>query len=114
MFKKLFLCFVLIGMVLSLSACGSSANTEQKSQDKLKVVVSFYAMKEFAEAIGKDKVNIQTIIPDGTEPHDFEPKANDLEKLSTAKMKGQVFCKFFSNLKRYPAIFCHSHCEFRH
>jgi zinc transport system substrate-binding protein len=86
MFKKLFLCFVLLSMVLSLSACGSSVNTEQKSQDKLKVVVSFNAMKEFAEAIGKDKVDIQTIIPDGTEPHDFEPKANDLEKLSTAKI----------------------------
>ncbi|MBP2632271.1 MAG: transporter substrate-binding protein [Firmicutes bacterium] len=86
MFKKLFLCFTLLCMVLSLSACGSSVNTEQKSQDKLKVVVSFNAMKEFAEAIGKDKVDVQTIIPDGTEPHDFEPKANDLEKLTTAKL----------------------------
>jgi len=43
-------------------------------------------MKEFAQAIGKDKVNIQTIIPDGTEPHNFEPKATDLESLSTAKV----------------------------
>jgi hypothetical protein len=29
-------------------------------------------------------VEISTIIPDGTEPHDFEPKAQDLAALSTA------------------------------
>jgi zinc transport system substrate-binding protein len=88
-FKKLFLCFVLLCTALSLSACGSSANSssaDKQPQSKLKVVVSFNAMKEFAQAIGKDKVDIQTIIPDGTEPHDFEPKANDLEGLSTAKV----------------------------
>jgi len=87
--KKLFLCVVLLCTALSLSACGSSANSssaDKQPQGKLKVVVSFNAMKEFAQAIGRDKVDIQTIIPDGTEPHDFEPKANDLEGLSTAKV----------------------------
>lgn len=53
---------------------------------KLKVSVTFNAMKEFTEAVGKDKVEISTIIPDGTEPHDFEPKAQDLVGLSTAKV----------------------------
>ena len=89
MLKKLFLCVVLLCTALSLSACGSSANSssaDKQPQGKLKVVVSFNAMKEFAQAIGRDKVDIQTIIPDGTEPHDFEPKANDLEGLSTAKV----------------------------
>jgi zinc transport system substrate-binding protein len=89
MFKKLFTGFLLLCMALSLSACGSSADissADKQPQGKLKVVVSFNAMKEFAQAIGKDKVDIQTIIPDGTEPHDFEPKANDLEGLSTAKV----------------------------
>ncbi|MBU2700307.1 zinc transport system substrate-binding protein [Sporomusaceae bacterium BoRhaA] len=89
MVKKFFLSFLLFCMILSLSACGSSGNdssTAQQQQAKLKVVVSFNAMKEFAQAIGKDKVDIQTIIPDGTEPHDFEPTANDLEGLSTAKI----------------------------
>lgn len=89
MFKKLWLCFLLLCMIVSLSACGSLGNTsstEKKPQEKIKVVVSFNAMKEFAQAIGKDKVDIQTIIPDGTEPHNFEPKAADLEGLSTAKV----------------------------
>ncbi len=89
---------------MGLSACGngnaesSQAASETPSSaaavseesaapaDKLKISVTFNAMKEFAEAVGGDKVEISTIIPDGTEPHDFEPKAQDLVGLSTAKV----------------------------
>ncbi len=90
MVKKRFLCLLLFCMTVSLAACGSSGNDSataaQQPSAKLKVVVSFNAMKEFAQVIGKDKVDIQTIIPEGTEPHDFEPKANDLEGLNSAKI----------------------------
>lgn len=86
---------VLIGA--GLSACGSgnpagsgasgaSAAESKASDGKLKVSVTFDAMKEFTEAVGKDKVEISTIIPDGMEPHDFEPKAQDLVGLSTARV----------------------------
>ena len=55
------------------------------SETKLKVVVTFNAMKEFAAAVGKDLVEIKTIIPDGVEPHDYEPKTSDLIDLIDAK-----------------------------
>lgn len=65
----------------------STAAEENKGTDgKIKVSVTFNAMKEFTEAVGKDKVDVATIIPDGTEPHDFEPKAQDLVALSTAQV----------------------------
>ena len=86
-----------IGM--GLTACGGtspassqapsaapSSEVSEAAADKLKVSVTFNAMKEFTEAVGRDKVEISTIIPDGTEPHDFEPKAQDLAGLSTAKV----------------------------
>lgn len=85
--------------VVSLSACGSTNqanaqastpkdNGQSSAQDtgKLLVSVTFDAMKEFVEAVGQDKVEISTIIPAGTEPHDFEPKAQDLVGLSTAQV----------------------------
>lgn len=64
-------------------------NTNQKTssntnESKVKVVVSFNAMREFASAIGKDKIDITTIIPNGTEPHDFEPTAKDIKTLGTS------------------------------
>ncbi|MBX4270002.1 metal ABC transporter substrate-binding protein [Clostridium estertheticum] len=88
MFKKMSMFILLICTILTFTACGSkkAETTNVKSQSKVKVVVSFNAMREITTAIGKDKVDIVTMIPNGTEPHDFEPKAKDLEGLSTAKI----------------------------
>lgn len=64
----------------------SSASSESSNADtnKLKVTVSFDAMYEFTKAVGKAKVDITTIIPTGTEPHDFELKASDIANLCDA------------------------------
>ncbi|MCB2292710.1 metal ABC transporter substrate-binding protein [Clostridium algoriphilum] len=89
MFKKLITFVLLSATILTFTACGNKKaveNTNVKTQGKVKVVVTFNAMREIAAAIGKDKVDIVTIIPNGTEPHDFEPKAKDLETLSKAKI----------------------------
>ncbi|MBU3114503.1 metal ABC transporter substrate-binding protein [Clostridium lacusfryxellense] len=88
MFKKMIM-FVLISCtILTFTACGNQKEKDNstKTQGKVKVVVSFNAMRELTAAIGKDKVDILTIIPNGTEPHDFEPKAKDMETLSNAKI----------------------------
>lgn len=79
----LLLCLIVL---VSLTACGGNTPAAKTEESKLKVSVTFNAMKEFVAAVGKDKVEIATIIPDGTEPHDFEPKAQDLAALSSAKV----------------------------
>ena len=96
MLKKIIATMLALSLLASLTACGGSASSTAVasataapssaagSSEKLKVSVSFNAIKEFAEAVGKDKVEISTIIPDGMEPHDFEPKAQDLVALSSA------------------------------
>ncbi|MPM01895.1 High-affinity zinc uptake system binding-protein ZnuA [bioreactor metagenome] len=90
MLKKCGAIICCLAAVLSLSACsGKQTNENQASTaeaSKIKVSVTFNAIKEFVEAVGGDKVVISTIIPDGTEPHDFEPKAQDLVGLSTAQV----------------------------
>nr|WP_312579246.1 metal ABC transporter substrate-binding protein [Sedimentibacter sp.] len=86
MLKKwtaLVLCMI---TVVILSACSNNNLVDKTGEGKLKVSVTFNAMKEFVTAVGKDKVEVLTIIPDGTEPHDFEPKAQDLAALSTAEV----------------------------
>jgi len=50
------------------------------------VVTSFNAMAEFTKAIGGDKVEVSTIIPDGVEPHDFELKPENMKQLATAQV----------------------------
>lgn len=70
-------------MLISFSSC---SNTVSSNNNKMKVVVSFSAMREFAEAVGKDKVDVITMIPNGTEPHEFEPKIKDFQNLCDAKV----------------------------
>lgn len=86
MFKKITALFLCLFTVLAFSACGNGKQASTAGNGKVKVSVTFDAMKEFTEAVGKDKVEIATIIPDGTEPHDFEPKAKDLAGLSAANV----------------------------
>ena len=70
----------------SSTAESSAEQTSAAEESKIKVTVTFDAMKEFVAAVGKDKVEISTVIPAGTEAHDFEPKAQDLAGISDAKV----------------------------
>ncbi len=90
MMKKTVALLLCLFLVLPFAAC-SSANggTDRESAGnggKIRVSVTFNAMKEFTQAVGKDKVEVTAIIPDGAEPHDFEPKAKDLAGLSSARV----------------------------
>jgi len=73
-------------MLFLFSGCGTEKTAESAPDTAGKLVVSatFDAPAEFARAVGGDKAVVSTIIPDGTEPHDFEPKAQDIRVLNTA------------------------------
>jgi zinc transport system substrate-binding protein len=76
---------ILLSLALSAAAVSCApAKKETGSTGKLSVLVTFDALKEFARAVGGDKVDVSVIVPDGTEPHDFEPKAQDLIGLKKA------------------------------
>lgn len=85
MVKKLVLLVVGVLMAALFAGCGNDAPKEQASK-KIQVVTSFNAMSEFVKAIGGDKVEVSTIIPDGTEPHDFELKPEDMKQLASAQV----------------------------
>ena len=67
-------------LVLVLTSCQKNA----ENSGKPKVYTSFYAMYDFAKTIGGDDIDLTNIVPTGTEPHDFEPTASDMAKLSEA------------------------------
>ena len=83
MVKKLVLLVVGIMMAALFAGCGNDAPKEQASK-KIQVVTSFNAMAEFTKAIGGDKVEVSTIIPDGVEPHDFELKPDKYETIGNS------------------------------
>ncbi|MDO4178088.1 MAG: zinc ABC transporter substrate-binding protein [Phascolarctobacterium sp.] len=79
--KKIF--FLILAITICLTGCSSP---ERKAAGKLSVVASFYPMAEFARAVGGDKIDIVTLVPDGAEPHDWEPSPRDLTRLGRAKV----------------------------
>lgn len=84
--KKLcILLLIICSSALFVSCKGSTKNTASEGS-KLPVTVTFNALEELTSAVGKDKVSITTIIPAGTEPHDFEPKAADIAGITNGKV----------------------------
>lgn len=85
MLKKAASIIFLFVLAVTLSSCNNNSNNKAWN-NKIKVVVSFNAMRELTYAVGKDKVDIDTITPNGQEPHEYEPKVKDLVDLTDAKV----------------------------
>lgn len=80
---------ILISMLVLLLpiACRKTDTNNMPASDgtnKIRVVVTFNALKEIVGFIGGEHVAVFTMIPDGVEPHNFEPKAKDMMILSKA------------------------------
>ncbi len=54
------------------------------TQDRLKVVTTIYPLEYFAQRIGSDAVLVVNILPQGAEPHSFEPAAGALRQLAAS------------------------------
>lgn len=73
--RKLALLFI----VLLLISC--SKNSSNKSDDKIKAVVSIAPMKFIVEQIGGSNVEVSSIIPIGSDPHTFDPSPQTIKKI---------------------------------
>lgn len=85
---------VILSMFLSACSPQSETSITQKQEEaaseqneKLKVYTSFYPLYDFAAKIAGDRADVANLVPPGAEPHDFEPTAKDIIKLS----EGDIF-----------------------
>ncbi|MBE6053271.1 MAG: ABC transporter substrate-binding protein [Clostridium sartagoforme] len=78
--KKIISLGLILGVLVSFSGCGSK-DLEDNKGERLRVGVTINPLKDFAEAIGGDKVEVFSIIPDGSDAHSFDPKPKDLSDL---------------------------------
>ena len=96
-------CFIVLTITLFSSIIPKSIATSNLSQNsnnsinesegqglissnntKLKIFASFYPIYDFVKKIGKDRVDVSTIVPASIEPHDFEPTAKQVIELQKA------------------------------
>ncbi|MBI2851265.1 MAG: zinc ABC transporter substrate-binding protein [Chloroflexi bacterium] len=78
--KILLLAPLLAAMLLA--GCRAS----EPSQGGVRVVGSFYPLYEAARQVGGEKASVQSLVPSGTEPHDFEPTPRDTATLLNARI----------------------------
>jgi len=51
---------------------------------KTTIAATFYPLYDITEALAGDKADVFSIIPQGVEPHDYEPSSGDFVKISNA------------------------------
>ena len=82
-------------LALGLAGCGAqgaggsqgeTGSASSGADGKVKVVTSFYVMEDFAEKVGGDNVEVVNLVPAGTEPHDWEPSATDMQKIQDSDL----------------------------
>ncbi|MBO0446461.1 zinc ABC transporter substrate-binding protein [Enterococcus ureilyticus] len=77
--------FLLMAAMFTLTACGQTKEQDNSGKsDTIKVVTTFYPMYDFAKNVVGDAGDVQLLIPAGTEPHDYEPSAKDIAKITDA------------------------------
>ena len=54
------------------------------SNQKISVLTSFYPLFEFTKQVGSDKVDVSLLVPQGVEPHNWEPTITDLQRMQQA------------------------------
>lgn len=86
---------LLLILILVFTGCNNTKNNNKgniannkientKKDEKIKVYASIYPIYDFAKNIGKDKIDLNLIVPNGQEPHDFEPDNKDIKALENA------------------------------
>lgn len=85
--KKIGIAIIAMLSIIGLVACTASTNNSKDEEDeKVKVITSIYPLREFTQIIGGDKVSVKSMVPEGAEPHDFEPKAKEIVALNSSSL----------------------------
>ncbi|MFY9639151.1 MAG: zinc ABC transporter substrate-binding protein [Methanobacterium sp.] len=81
---------ILIFAFAALYYLASKKTDNMGNNDKIGVVVSLGPQVEFVKAVGGDKVDVTLMVPSNADPHTYEPLANQLSRVSNAKMYAEL------------------------
>lgn len=82
--KRTLLSLVLALAVMAVACLAGCSRVEQKPSTKLQVVTTLFPLYDFARTIAGDRADVTLLLPPGMEPHSFEPKPNDIIRISKA------------------------------
>jgi len=71
------------GFIALLSACSS---TEPAATTRPEIVVTYSVLGSVVSELVGDSASVTVLIPDGQDPHDFQPSARDIETINNASI----------------------------
>jgi ABC-type Zn uptake system ZnuABC Zn-binding protein ZnuA len=96
---------VLLFAVVLLAACDQKTETPAAEQgnsgEKLNVVATTTIVGDVVAQIGDERINLSVLLPEGTDPHSFEPTPQDMTKIMQADVvfaNGAGLEEFLTNL----------------
>jgi zinc transport system substrate-binding protein len=83
--KKLFFFSILIVAFL-FTSCGNTPVAGNPSQNgkTLKVITTLFPLYDFSRTIGGNAVDVSLLLPQGVDPHSFEPRPSDIVAINEA------------------------------
>lgn len=73
-------------LAFSLSFATACSSGDKDDPDKINVVTSVSPITSLTENIGGTKIELQGLVPEGTNSHTFEPPVSDAKKLARADL----------------------------
>lgn len=86
MMKKLLISVISLAVLIVLAGCGvdgSNHSTDSKD-DKLQVVATYSIIYDIVKNIGGDRVDLHTLAPVGSNPHEYDPLPADVGNTTDA------------------------------
>ncbi len=81
--KVLAILLVMVMLIPFVAACQKGREPAQ-GEKKLRVVTTLFPLYDFVRTIGGDRVDARLLLPPGVEPHNFEPRPEDVVLLNKA------------------------------
>lgn len=82
--RKIKILFALLVVFLLVISCGNKKEVEKTEKIKVTTTINFF--QDLVSVIGGDKVEVLGIMGEGEDPHLYNAKPQDLEKLSNADL----------------------------
>ena len=87
--KLAILAIIVVIPIASFSVWATDSNlqvNQTEDSSKIHAIASFYPLYDFAKEVGKDKVDVQLLVPSGVEPHDWEPTIHDVQLMQKSNL----------------------------
>jgi ABC-type Zn uptake system ZnuABC Zn-binding protein ZnuA len=75
----------LLGGMIFLAACQTSATQESRG-DEIKVLAVSSFLADMAQQVAGERLDVDTFVPPGTDPHTFQPTPQDVAKISNSQI----------------------------